>query len=210
MAITEPKVESYIYDMLPARHPVQVEMEKYAKRNSLPIVGPLVGRILFQLAIVSNAQRILEAGIAIGYSTSWWAMAAKANGGRVTAVEIEPSFAEIAKKNLKAMGLDHVVDVEVGDAAQVISKLNGPFDIVFIDAEKEEYLNIFEAAAPKLRAGGILLADNALWGGRVATNDRSEATLAVKKFNETIFGRKDFEGVILPVRDGVAFAVKKG
>lgn len=209
--ITDPTVERYIYHLLAQREGVLARMEEEAEDRGIPIVGPLVGKILYLIGRLAGARRILEIGTAIGYSTAWLARAAKENGGKVVTLEFQRSLADEARKNLEKLELADYVDIKVGDAIEVILTLREAFDLIFIDADKEEYVELLELCVPILGENGIILADNALWGGSVAASDRSVAAVTLRKFNSMLSSDPRFDAVILPVRDGLAFALlKKG
>ncbi len=120
------------------------------------------GRWLSLLVRATGAKEILEMGSSNGVSTIWLAAAARENGGRVTGTELLSDRAAAANSNLAAAGLDAVARVIAGDAGKTAATLNGPFDLVFIDAEKEDYVNHFQAAIDRLRIGGLVLADNVI------------------------------------------------
>jgi predicted O-methyltransferase YrrM len=184
-------------------------MEQEGEREGIPIVGPVVGQLLYQLARVAGSKRILEFGTAIGYSTSWLARAAKQNRGKVTSVELYPGLVNRANENIKEQGLISHVKIVQGDAVQVARNLKGRFDLVFIDADKTDYTALLDESMRLTRKGGIILADNTLWSGRVATDDRSDATQALRRFNEKILSQTTLDSLIIPIRDGVTFAVRR-
>jgi len=207
--ITDPKVEDYLYRLLPPRGDILARMEKDAADSGIPIVGPLVGQFLYQIALVSGSRRILEIGMAIGYSTIWLAQAAKWNKGTVTSIEIEPEMVDRARGNLREAKLNDTVRIIVGDALDVVEQLRSKFDLMFIDADKTDYPRLLDTLSPLMRKGTILLADNTLWSGAVATDDRSETTTALRRFNELVMTNPLLESVIVPIRDGVTFAVRR-
>lgn len=207
--ITSPDVEDYLYRSLQPRRRTLARMEREAADFGIPIVGPLVGQFLYQIARVSRSKRILEIGMAIGYSTIWLAQAAKWNKGNVTSIEIEPEMVERARSNLREEKLNDIVRIIVGDAIAVIEQLKSKFDLMFIDADKTDYPRLLDPLSRLMRKGTILLADNTLWSGAVATDDRSETTAALRRFNELVMTNPLLESVIVPIRDGVTFAVRR-
>ena len=206
--ITVDAVEDYIYSMLPARDEVLAEMENEAAKNKVPIVGPAVGRLLYQLAVISKAKYIFEMGSAIGYSTIWWAQAV-GNEGRVFYTDGDPKNAERARKYFQRAGVSDRIVVKTGDALELLSEEKQQFDIIFNDIDKNDYPRAFRLAVPKLRKGGLFIADNVLWSGKVAQKNPDKMTKAILEFNRLLYDAKDMFTTILPIRDGVTVAVKK-
>jgi len=207
--ITHDAVEDYLYSMLPARDEVLSEVEAEAAKRNIPIVGPAVGRILYQLAVMSRAKTVFEMGSAIGYSTIWWARAMGASG-RVFYTDGDRKNAEQARGYFDRAGVAGGITVQVGDALELLSEQKQEFDIIFCDIDKEDYPRAFRIAAPRLRKGGLFVADNVLWSGKVAQkNPREASTKAILEFNQLLYSSPEFFTTILPVRDGVAVALKK-
>jgi caffeoyl-CoA O-methyltransferase len=206
--ITEPPVEDYLYEMLPARDEVLAEMEALAAEKDIPIVGPAVGRILAQFAMISGAKSIFEMGSAIGYSTIWWARAV-AEGGRVIYTDGDPKNAEQARRYFQRAGVSNRIAIHTGDAIELLSEQKQPFDIIFNDIDKVDYPRALRVALPRLRKGGLFITDNVLWRGKVATeHPPDERTKAILEFNRQLYDSKELFSTILPIRDGVAVAVK--
>ena len=207
--ITSEPVEEYIYSLLPPRDEVLTEMEAAAAKRNVPIVGPAVGRILHQLALISGAKTVFEMGSAIGYSTIWWARAV-GEGGRVIYTDGDRKNADEARGYFERAGVTDRITVKTGDALEILSEQKQEFDIIFCDLDKEDYPRAFRLALPRLRKGGLLVADNVLWSGKVAHKNPTEAsTKAIQEFNRLLYSSPDLFPVILPIRDGVAVAVKK-
>jgi caffeoyl-CoA O-methyltransferase len=207
--ITVSAVEDYLYSMLPPRDEVLTEMEAEAAKKEIPIVGPAVGRILHQLALIIGAETIFEMGSAIGYSTIWWARAV-GKGGRVIYTDGDPKNAEKARRYFDRAGVAGRIIVKTGDALELLSEQKQPFDVIFNDVDKDDYPRVFRLAVPRLRKGGLFVTDNVLWSGRVAQKNASEAsTKAILEFNRLLYSSPDLFTTILPIRDGVAVAVKK-
>ena len=206
--ITVREVEDYIYSMLPARDEVLTEIEAEAAKNDVPIVGPAVARVLYQLAIISGAKKIFEMGSAIGYSTIWWARAV-GDGGRVVYTDGDPKNAEKARRYFGRAGVSQRITVRVGDALEFLSEEKEQYDIIFNDVDKVDYPRVLRLALPKLRSGGLFIADNVLWKGKLRKPNPDEQTRAILEFNRLISESKDLFTTILPLRDGVAVCVKK-
>jgi caffeoyl-CoA O-methyltransferase len=205
-----PELDQYIRDLLPARDPVLAEMEQHAAQNDVPIVGPAVGSLLEILARSIGADRIFEMGSAIGYSTAFFARAV-GRGGQVFYTDGDPANAERARGYLERMGFAGRVTIRVGDAIASLEQTTGYFDVVFIDVDKDGYPAALKAAAPRVRRGGYLIADNVLWSGKVVdAGVRDKATEGIRHFNRTLFALQEFRSVIVPLRDGVAIARREG
>jgi caffeoyl-CoA O-methyltransferase len=206
--ITDHAVEEYLYAMLPERDEVLREIEQQAKKRDIPIVGPAVGRLLYQLARMTVAKRIFEMGSAVGYSTIWWARAV-GEGGEVTYTDGDRKNAEEAGGYLERAGVGSQVRMLVGDALELLSEEKDDFDIIFCDVDKEDYPRALRVAAPKVRTGGLFVIDNTLWSGRVTQAAPQEGTTrAIQEFNKSLYAMSGFWTTIIPLRDGVTVAYK--
>lgn len=207
--ITVEAVENYVYDLLPARDEVLAEMEAEAVERDIPIVGPAVGRIFYQLALMMGAKTVFELGSAIGYSTIWWARAV-GEGGRVYYTDSDPKNAEKARQYFERAGVASRITVLTGDALELLSEQKEAFDVIFNDVDKEDYPRVLRLAVPRLRKGGLFVTDNVLWSGRVTQEKPVEATTkAILEFNRLLYSSPDLFTTILPIRDGVAVGLKK-
>ena len=207
--ITVGAVEDYIYSLLPARDEVLTEIELEAAKRNIPIVGPAVGRILYQLALMINARTVFELGSAVGYSTIWWARAV-GESGRVIYTDGDRKKADEARGYFSRAGVSSRITLKTGDALELLSEEKQQFDIIFCDVDKEDYPRVVTLAVPRLRKGGLFVADNVLWSGKVAQKDPAEAsTKAILEFNRLVYNSPDLFATILPIRDGVAVAIKK-
>ncbi len=209
MDITHPAVDAYLHALTPDRDPVLQEMERIAAQQRFPIVGPLVGRLLYQLTIISGARRVLEFGSGFGYSAYWFAKALP-SGGVVVCTEGSGERVEMMRASFRRGGMERKLEAHVGDALEVIDRLDGPFDVIFNDIDKERYPEALRKALPLLRDGGLFVSDNVLWGGSVTTNERRPDALAIQEFNRTLYGTPGLWTTILPLRDGVSVSVKGG
>ncbi|HEV2398840.1 MAG TPA: O-methyltransferase [Candidatus Sulfotelmatobacter sp.] len=201
-------VDDYLYSMLPKRDPVLEEMEAYASEHDVPIVGPAVASVLQQLALMINARTVFELGSAIGYSTVWWAQAVGENG-QVIYTDSDTKNAERARAYFARAGVAKRITLHVGDALEVLSEQKQEFDIIFNDVDKDDYPRVLRLVAPRLRKGGLFITDNVLWSGRVADKNPDARTKAILEFNRKLYDSKDFYTTILPIRDGLAVALKK-
>jgi predicted O-methyltransferase YrrM len=206
--ITEAAVDEYMLGLLPARSAVLQEMEEQAEKRDIPIVGPAVGRVLYQYARLINAKKIFELGSAIGYSTLWWAQAV-GEDGEIFYTDGDPKNAEEARSYFERAGMAGRIHIGVGDAVEQFARQKQEFDIVFNDIDKEGYPRVLDLVASRLRSGGLFITDNVLWYGRVTEpNPKEESTRAVLEFNRRLYAMKEFFTTILPLRDGLAVAVK--
>ena len=147
-------------------------------------------------------------GSAIGYSTIWWAKAV-GEGGRVFYTDGDPKNAEQARRYFQRAGVDDRITIHTGDAIEFLSEQKQPFDIIFNDIDKTDYPRALRTAIPHLRKGGLFVTDNVLWSGKVAHQRPPDAqTKAILEFNRLLYASKDLFSTILPIRDGVAVAVK--
>ena len=206
--ITSSAVEKYVYNILPPRDPVLQEMEQQARERDIPIVGPAVGRVLYQYARMINAKRVFELGSAIGYSTIWWARAV-GDGGQVFYTDGDPAKAAEAQGYFQQAGVQARVQVGIGDALELLSEQKQEFDIIFNDADKEYYPRVLHLVADRLRKGGLFITDNVLWSGRVTQEKpKEDSTRAIQEFNRRLYAMPEFFTTILPLRDGLAVSVK--
>jgi predicted O-methyltransferase YrrM len=201
-------VDDYLYSMLPKRDAVLTEMEEYATEKSIPIVGPAVARVLQQFALMINARKVFELGSAIGYSTIWWAQAV-GEGGTVVYTDGDSNNAERARGYFKRAGVSKQIVLRTGDALEILSEEKQEFDIIFNDVDKEDYPRVLRLIAPRLRKGGLFIIDNVLWSGRVAEKNPDARTKAILEFNRKLYDSEDFYTTLLPIRDGLAVALKK-
>jgi caffeoyl-CoA O-methyltransferase len=200
-------VEHYLEELVPPRDGILTEMEELAKRDSHPIVGPVVARLLALMTQIIDAKRIFEFGSAIGYSTLCFARAA-GGGAEVHYTDSSPENAERAKEFITRAGVVSRVQFHVGDALTSFRKTRGGFDLIFCDLDKKQYPAAFRLAFPRLRHGGLFIADNTLWRGSVARESEEEPTRTMRKFNRMIYASKELLPVIVPLRDGVTVCRK--
>ena len=213
-AIVRPEQAEYLERLLPANAGLLAEMEAYAEEHRVPIADREVARFIEITARATGARRALEIGMAIGY-TVVHLLRGMGDGGEV--VTIEPSEEMIARGEdyLGRGGLRDRVRIERGLALEVLPRLAGEtFDAVFLDALKEEYVGYLELSLPLLRVGGLVIVDNLLWGGQVAgeisSPEQTASTQALREFNQVFIRHPQLLSVILPVGDGLGYAVKTG
>jgi predicted O-methyltransferase YrrM len=207
--ITYPAVEKYLYRLLPKSDPVLRDMERYADRHDVPIVGPAVGRLVFLLTQLAGAKRVFEMGSAIGYSTLWFAQAA-GEGAEVHYSDGNMDNARRAQVYFHRAGVAERIHIHVGNAQEKLAEMSGEFDIIFIDVDKEQYPDTLRLALPRVRRGGLLITDNTLWSGRAARKAprRDAETRGVQRFNRMSYSSKELFTTLVPLRDGLTISRK--
>jgi predicted O-methyltransferase YrrM len=206
--IVERSLEKYIYGLLPKRDALLTEMEMYARKYDVPIIGPAVARMLAQLVQISGARRIFEMGSAIGYSTIWLARAAGPRA-EVFYTDGNPENARRAQESFRRAGVSGRINVLVGDALKLLARTPGQFDLIFNDVDKHQYPAVFRLAVPRVRRGGLFITDNTLWSGRVTRRATDRATRGVQQFNRLVYSSREVFPVLIPLRDGVTVCHKK-
>lgn len=209
--ILDSAIEHYLDGLLPDRDDVLTEMEAYASSHKVPIIGPACGRLLYQFTRLIGARRVFEMGSAIGYSTLWLARAV-GESGSVFYTDGDPENARRAKAYLERAGVANRVQILVGDAFERLDTVEGPFDLIFNDVDKHQYPLVFEKALPRIRPGGLLITDNALWHGHVARKAAKDDadTRGIQRFNELIYSSPQLFTTLIPLRDGFAVCRKEG
>ncbi len=205
--ITSPEIERYIQNLYPIEDPLLIEMGELGAKINFPLVGPLVGRLLYQLTKMTAAKKVFEMGSGFGYSAFWFALALPENGVVHLTDESEKN-SELAKRYFLQGNLAHKAKFHVGDAVEIFKKMHESFDIIFMDLDKESYPKALELAKTKLNLGGLLIADNLLWFGQVLEKRGDHATEAIKEFNQKLFNDCNFISTLLPIRDGIGVAYK--
>jgi caffeoyl-CoA O-methyltransferase len=208
-AFTQEDIDKYIYELLPERDPAVKEIEAHAAEHRVPIIGPAVARLLTLLVQISGAARIFEMGSAIGYSTIWLARAAGPKA-QVFYTDGNPENARRAQEYFKKAGVAKRINVQVGDALELVKKTPGKFDFIFNDVDKHQYPDALRAALPKLKRGGLFVTDNTLWSGKVArpAAPDDKYTRGVQEFNRLVYSSKELFPVLIPLRDGVTVCRK--
>ena len=203
-------VGDYLSALFAPEDAVLLALREEADRSGLPpiSISPDEGQLLHVLLAAIGARRVLEVGTLGGYSAIWMARALPADG-QLVSIEIDTLHADFARRFIALAGLDTIVEVRVGRALDLLPALDGTrFDAVFLDADKEPLPTYLDWALRLVRRGGLIIADNALWGGRVldpAVND--EATRAVREFNRRFASDPRITGIVVPTHDGVAFGI---
>ncbi|MDT7542636.1 MAG: hypothetical protein QOE33_2540 [Acidobacteriota bacterium] len=211
-AIIKAEQAQYLEELHPANTGLLVEMEEYAREHRVPIADREVALFLEITARTTGARRALEFGMAIGYSVIHL-LRGMPSEGRVTTIEPNEEMIRLASDYFTREGVSERVRVERGRALEVLPRLsNEIFDLVYLDAVKEEYADYLDASLPLLRVGGVVIADNLLWGGQVAggpsADDQRASTEALREFNRKFVAHPQLRAVVLPVGDGLGYGVK--
>jgi caffeoyl-CoA O-methyltransferase len=208
-----PELDSYVTAHATPDEPLLAEL---ATRTQAEMEAPQMlsgrveGRLLETLVFTTGAKRILEFGTFTGYSSLSMA-AALPEDGRITTLELDPERAAFARSFMDRSPHGHKIEIKVGPALDSAKQLDGPFDLVFIDADKAGYLDYYEAALERLAPQGLIAVDNTLWSGRVVDPaDTDESTEAIRSFNEHVLNDARVRSVILAVRDGITLIRRAG
>lgn len=207
------EVGDYLSALFAPEDETLLALREEADRGGLPpiSISPDEGQLLHVLLTAIGARRVLEVGTLGGYSAIWMARALPADG-MLLSIELDADHAEFARRFIARAGLERVVEVRTGRALDLLPALDGAqFDAVFLDADKEPLPTYLDWALRLVRPGGLIIADNALWGGRVldqTVND--DATLAVREFNRRFAADPRITGIVVPTHDGVAIGIVKG
>ena len=204
------RVDEYIASLFARDDDVLAALREAADREGLPpiSISAVTGRLLQILLRAVRAERVLEVGTLGGYSGIWMARALPASGRLVT-IEVDERHAEFARRYFVRARLDQLIDLRIGRALDVLPAFDGErFDAIFLDADKEPLPTYFDWSLRLLRPGGLLIADNALWGGRVLDpTTEDDGTRGIREFNRRMASDERVQGTIVPVGDGLAVAV---
>jgi caffeoyl-CoA O-methyltransferase len=213
-------VDDYINALFVKEDEALLKATASTGEESIPAisVSPNQGKFLYLLAKLANAKKILELGTLAGYSTIWMARALPRDG-RLTTLEFDPKHAEVAKKNIARANLSSLVDIRVGRALDLLPQLEaageGPFDMIFIDADKPPYAEYFQWALRLSRPGTLIIADNVIRDGKVLDdNSKDEMVTGVQRFNKMLAGNTAVDATIIQTvgekeHDGMALAIVK-
>ena len=201
------KMHSYLEDLIPERPMVLREMEQYATENNFPIVGPLVGRFLYQVTLMTKARRILELGSGFGYSAFWFSLATKGKG-QIILTDKDKKNKTRAFDYFKRAGLQSQFVFKVGDAVNLAKRIDGPLDIILNDIDKIDYPKTLDLAAARLRKGGLFITDNIIWSGKVLEKKQDKATKAIVEFTDNLYRDSRFFTTVMPIRDGISLSVR--
>jgi caffeoyl-CoA O-methyltransferase len=210
--IVDAAIERYAAEHTSAPSSELADVES-STRDETPLPGMMTGRmearLLEAFVVAAGAKRVLEVGTFTGHGAL--SIASRLDpGGRVITIEYDERLAGIARRNIEASAYAEMVELIQGDAHEIIETLDGPFDLVFVDAWKFDYLRYYEAVLPKLAPRGVLIADNVLWrGGVLDENATDRETRALREFNDHVQSDARVENVLLTVGDGLLVAWRR-
>ncbi len=209
MSIFNPALADYLGKLgRRGEDPLLEEMLDYGRERNFPLIGPEVGRFLYQLTVLMGARRIFEMGSGYGYSALWFARALPEDG-EIYLTDGDAENMTKAREFLTRDGQDQKAIFLTGYAQDLLQTAPGLFDILFCDIDKEQYPEVLDLARDRLRVGGALVIDNLIWGGRVTDDDNDQlSTRGVRAFTDRMWESKDFASSLLPIRDGVGLCVK--
>ncbi len=211
-AILKPVQAAYLEAIEPARDALLAKMEAYAAEHHCPISDPEVASLLAITAMARGPKLVVELGTNIGYGAIVMARAA-GPGSKVVTIELSHSMCATARAYVEEAGLSHQIEVRQGDAIHELEKIHDPIDLAYVDCVKEEYVRYLELLVPRLAPRGVIVADNVLWRGLVAADLVPEGekarTLALREFNRQLVGHPQLRAVVLPLGDGVGYAVRR-
>ena len=210
--IVQPYITEYVRNLIPERCGILKELEAFAAENHVPIVSPEVGQLLTTMLHIHRPVRILEVGTAIGYSALRMSFAAP--DAKITTLELRDEWADLAEKNFRKAGVESRIKVVRGNAVETMKTLDGPFDFIFLDAAKGQYLEFFNESMRLLSDEGLLFSDNVLYKGMVASRAlliRRKITIVkrLQKYLRILSEDQRLVTSVLSVGDGVALSVRK-
>lgn len=207
---TERAMSSYCEAHTSALSEVLQQLERETHLRTLApqmLSGPLQGQFLKMVCGMIQPVKVLEIGTFTGYSAICMA-GGLSDGGVIHTIEANKELEYLIRKYISKAGLESKIMLHIGDALEVIPKLSGPFDLVWIDAAKQDYATYYDLILEKVRPGGFILADNVLWSGKVYRNEHDADTEALRDFNKKVQDDSRVENVLLPIRDGILMARK--
>ncbi len=204
------QINEYLDKLVPERPAEMKEMEAYAAQTNFPIIGPVCGRLCYQIARMIGARTIFEMGSGYGYSTAWFAQAVMENGGgKVHHVVWDEKLSQEARQHLDMLGFSTFMEYHVAEAIETLSQTPGPFDLIFNDIDKECYPESLPMIREKLRPGGVLIVDNLLWHGQVLDGDNSDPTTqGVRELTRQLTTDPAWISSVVPIRDGMLIAFR--
>lgn len=212
MYVFDPSIDEYSARFTSAEPEVLVQLSRTTHLRTLQprmLSGQVQGRFLTMMAGLMNARRILEIGTFTGYSAICLAEGMPQEG-KLISIDINDEVLPIAREAIAQAGFEDRIELVTGNAAEIMPTLEGPFDLIFIDADKRNYARYYELALPLLRKGGLILADNVLWSGRVFDEQIKDAdTMALRSFSEMVQHDERVDNVLLTLRDGLLMIVKR-
>lgn len=200
------EIERYIEQLTSDESEILYNLNRETNlKTTLPrmISGKVQGKFLEMISFMLKPKRILEIGTFTGYSALCLAVGLPENGKLIT-IESNVELEDMIRKQISISGLDEKIELKIGDAIKILPTINDTFDLVFVDADKEEYITYYNLIKPKMKPGGIILVDNVLWSGKVINNIKpNRETRALQEFNKYVANDSEVEQVMLSIRDGL-------
>lgn len=208
--ITDPAIQTYCLEHSSKPSFISESLESSTQETGRYIMasGQYLGKFLQMMSMVIRPTTILEVGTFTGYGTLCLREGLSSDGTIYT-IEKDEAYYLLSEKNISAAGGSENVKQLLGDAAQIISELDVELDLVFVDAAKRQYSKYFDLVFPMLKKGGVILADNVLWKGKVGHPDNDKLGQGLDAFNKKVYADDRVENIILPLDDGINFIVKK-
>ncbi|HSP88511.1 MAG TPA: O-methyltransferase [Ignavibacteriaceae bacterium] len=210
--ILYPAQSKYLKQFKKDEDPLITEMEQFAAEHKVPILSPESISFLEQVVLMVNPKRVLEIGTAIAYSTIRIAKLLKKKGV-IHTLEVSEENAALAKENIEKSGLQNKIDLKIGNALNVMPQLQKKYDLIFLDADKEDYKRLFDYSLILLKRGGVIFVDNLLWHGFAATTkvpkEYKTSTKHIREFNNVFMNQPSITSTILPIGDGIGLGIKK-
>lgn len=206
-------ITEYIRNIITQNKGILKELEEYAQKSNIPIIQPEVAKFIQVIGKIKKPKKVLEIGTAVGYSSILMAGFLK-DGGKIISIERHPKMVEQAKSNIKKAGLENSITVLEGEAQEILPKLTEKFDLIFIDASKGHYLEFFNYCIDLLNDNGVLISDNVLYKGMVASDDlveRRKKTIVkrMREYLNHICNHEQLDTSIIPIGDGIALSIKR-
>jgi caffeoyl-CoA O-methyltransferase len=204
-------LRTYLDGLVPDRPAELQQMEAYAREHRFPIIGPAAGQCCYVLTRLAQARRVFELGSGYGYSTAWFARAVRENGGgEVHHVVWDEALSARARTHLDALGYGDIVRYHVGEAVGMLRGADASFDVIFMDIDKAGYPAAIPVIAERLRPGGLLIVDNALWSGAVFDpSDTAADTEAIREATRLLTTGSEWVTTLVPIRDGLLVGVRE-
>jgi caffeoyl-CoA O-methyltransferase len=212
MDILDPALSAYAENHTSAESDVLARLNRETNANVLMprmLSGHLQGRFLSMISHMIKPKKVLEIGTFTGYSAICFAEGLP-EGGHIDTIDINDELTPMVRSYVKEAGFEKSITLHTGDAVKIIPALNGPYDLVFIDADKINYSKYFDLVFDKVTAGGWIIADNVLWSGKVLNPEKADKdTIAINQFNDKVAKDRRVENILVPIRDGLLIARKK-
>ena len=207
-----PAQQRYLESFIPEQDDLIKQLEAFAEKNRVPILDSASAVFLEQIILTAKPKRVLEIGTAIGYSSIRIARKLEPKGVVVTLEKSAPNY-KLAQANFKAAGVEEKIEFLFGDALDIMPKIKKKFDFIFLDADKEDYKNLFELSLSLLNKGGIIFVDNLLWSGyaakKVVPKKYKNSSRHIKEFNNYFMNHESLFTTLLPIGDGIGIGIKK-